>query len=136
VISKILSFIILVPLAILLVVFCVANRQDIPVSLDPLGTSPQLAFEAPLFVLLMGAVIVGLLLGGVGTFLTQAHHRARAARRAREIENLRHERDLANDKLRRLREDQARDEASRQAAALPPARTGESLALARPAHAA
>ncbi len=134
-ISKILSFIILVPLAILLVVFCVANREAIPVSLDPLGTSPQFAFEAPLFVLLMGAVIFGLVLGGLGTFLTQAHHRSRAARRANEIENLRHERDLANDKLRRLREEQTREAAIRQSpAGLPP--RAANLALAGPSAAA
>ncbi|WP_182084220.1 lipopolysaccharide assembly protein LapA domain-containing protein [Aureimonas sp. ME7] len=107
-ISKILSFLVLAPLAILLVVFCVANRAPVPVSLDPIGTLPQFVFAVPLFVLLIGAVILGLLLGGFGTWVTQARYRARTARRRQEVENLRHEVELSNERLRRLREEQAR----------------------------
>jgi uncharacterized integral membrane protein len=120
-VSKILSFIILVPLAIVLVVFCVANREAISVSLDPIGTLPQLAFQAPLFVLLIGSLILGLLLGGVGTWMTQSHYRAKSARRRREVENLKHEVELSNERLRRLREERDREDVARQAtlAALP-----------------
>jgi uncharacterized integral membrane protein len=122
-VSKILSFIILVPLAIVLVVFCVANREAISVSLDPIGTLPQLAFQAPLFVLLIGSLILGLLLGGVGTWMTQSHYRAKSARRRREVENLKHEVELSNERLRRLREERDREDVARQAtlAALPAA---------------
>ena len=119
--SKILSVVILLPLAILLVVFCVANRQPIPVSLDPIGTLPQFAFEEPLFVLLIGSLILGLVLGGIGTWATQAHHRAKAARRRREVENLRHEVELSNERLRRLREERDREQAAAQAALASPA---------------
>jgi len=130
-ISKILSFIILVPLAILLVVFCVANREAISVSLDPIGTLPQLAFQAPLFVLLIGSLIAGLLLGGLGTWMTQSHYRAKSARRRREVENLRHEVDLSNERLRRLREERDREDVAKQAAlanAMAPASTSRALA--------
>lgn len=132
-VSKILSFIILVPLAIVLVVFCVANREAIGVSLDPIGTLPQLAFQAPLFVLLIGSLILGLLLGGVGTWMTQSHYRAKSARRRREVENLRHEVELSNERLRRLREERDREDVARQAAltALPAAQN-PSRALAGP----
>lgn len=121
-IRKILSFIILVPLAILLVVFCVANREAVTVSLDPIGTLPQFGFGAPLFVLLIGSLIAGLLLGGLGTWLTQSHYRAKAARRRKEIDNLRHEVDLTNERLRRLSEERDRD-----------GRAGDGVALAAPA---
>jgi len=130
-ISKILSFIILVPLAILLVVFCVANREAISVSLDPIGTLPQLAFQAPLFVLLIGSLIAGLLLGGLGTWMTQSHYRAKSARRRREVENLRHEVELSNERLRRLREERDREDVAKQAAlanAMMPAPTSRALA--------
>ncbi|WP_061935313.1 lipopolysaccharide assembly protein LapA domain-containing protein [Aureimonas sp. AU22] len=110
-ISKILTFLVLGPLAILLVVFCVANRAPVPVSLDPIGTLPQFVYEVPLFVLLIGAVILGLLLGGFGTWITQRHYRARAARRRNEVENLRHEVEVSNERLRRLREEQIRTSA-------------------------
>ena len=104
-ISRILSLVILVPLAILLVVFCVSNRGPVPVSLDPLGTMPQFTFAPPLFLLLMGAVILGVILGGIGTWLTQSHYRRKAARRKAELARLRREADEANERLRLLRED-------------------------------
>ena len=88
-ISRILSLVILVPLAILLVVFCVSNRGPVPVSLDPLGTMPQFTFAPPLFLLLMGAVILGVILGGIGTWLTQSHYRRKAWKRRNEVERLR-----------------------------------------------
>ncbi|WP_279482743.1 LapA family protein [Aureimonas sp. SK2] len=107
-ISKILSILVLGPLAILLVVFCVANRAPVPVSLDPIGTLPQFVYEVPLFVLLIGAVIAGLILGGFGTWVTQRHYRAKASRRADELENLRHEVEVSKERMRRLREEQSR----------------------------
>ena len=123
-ISKILSFIILVPLAILLVVFCVANREAVTVSLDPFGTMPQFTFALPLFILLMGAVIAGVILGGLGTWFTQAHYRRKAWRRKNEVDRLRREADDAKERLRQLREEKA---------ALP---ASTSLALSSPHHAA
>ncbi|UIJ71656.1 lipopolysaccharide assembly protein LapA domain-containing protein [Aurantimonas sp. HBX-1] len=107
-ISRILTLVLLVPLAILLVVFCVANRQSIPVSLDPLGTMPQLAFEAPLFILLMGAVILGVVLGGLGTWFTQAHYRRKSWKRKYEVERLRREADESRARLRQIEEERAR----------------------------
>lgn len=107
-ISKILSFLILVPLAIVLVVFSVANRQAVQVSLDPIGSMPQLTFEAPLFILLMGAVIVGVVLGGIGTWLTQAHYRRKSWKRKYEVERLRRETEENKAKVRQLQEERAR----------------------------
>lgn len=132
-ISKILSFLVLAPLAIVLVVFCVANRGPVTVSFDPIGTMPQFSFAAPLFVLLIGALIGGLLLGGLGTWLTQSHYRARAARRRSEVENLRHEVEMSNERLRRLNEERERERAAANAALPAP---GASRALAGPSIAA
>ncbi|KQT64336.1 MULTISPECIES: lipopolysaccharide assembly protein LapA domain-containing protein [unclassified Aureimonas] len=122
-VSRILSFLILVPLAILLVVFCVSNRGPVTVSLDPLGTMPQFTYSMPLFILMIGAVIVGLVLGGTGTWLTQAHYRRKAWKRRNEIERLKRDADDARERLRVLSEEKAK------AAALAPS---SSTALAAP----
>jgi uncharacterized integral membrane protein len=106
-ISRILSFVILVPLAILLVVFCVANRAPVTVSLDPFGTMPQFTYALPLFIVLMGAVITGVILGGIGTWLTQSHYRRKAWKRRNEVERLRREAEEAKANLRLLREEKA-----------------------------
>lgn len=123
-ISKILSFIILAPLAILLVVFSVANRAIVPVSLDPFGTMPQFTFGLPLFILLMGAVIVGVVIGGLGTWLTQSHYRRKAWRRKNEVERLKREAEDAKERLRQLREEKA---------ALPPKTVSTALVAPRAA---
>lgn len=106
-ISKVLSFIILVPLALLLVVFCVSNRGAVTLSFDPLGTMPQFNFALPLFLLLMVAVIAGVILGGLGTWFTQAHYRRKAWRRKNEVDRLRREAEEAKERLRQLREEKA-----------------------------
>lgn len=111
-ISRILTLVILLPLALLFVIFCVVNRAPVIVSMDALGTSPQLAFEAPLFVLVLGSMILGVVLGGLGTWFTQSRHRARASRRGREVESLRHEVVQSNEEVRRLREERERERAA------------------------
>lgn len=115
-ISKILSFIILVPLAIVLVVFCVSNREAVTVSLDPFGTMPQLSFASPLFVLLMAAVIVGVILGGIGTWLTQAHYRRKSWRRKHELERLKREAEESRQRVLELQEERERAKMAAQTA--------------------
>ncbi|KAB0682869.1 lipopolysaccharide assembly protein LapA domain-containing protein [Aureimonas leprariae] len=122
-ISRFLSFVILVPLAILIVVFCVANRAPVTVSLDPFGTLPQFVYQIPLFLALMAALIVGTVIGGIGTWFTQAHYRSAAWKRRQEIDRLKREADDARERLRQERESRA--------AALPHA-TGTALAAPRP----
>ena len=117
--SKLLTFLIGLPLAALLIVFCVVNRQPTTISLDIFGTTPSLSLTLPLFVLLLLCVIIGLLLGGVGTWLTQSHYRAKSARRRREIEGLRHEVEVSQERLRRLREEHDRELSAGPALAAP-----------------
>lgn len=85
-ISKIVKTLILVPLGILLVGFAVANRQAIVVSFDPFDASqPSHAATVPLFILIFVLVILGVLIGGIATWLRQRKWR-RAVRRL-ETEN-------------------------------------------------
>ncbi|HET7715225.1 MAG TPA: LapA family protein [Bauldia sp.] len=87
---RFLVLIILIPLAVVIVFFSVANRDNVTVSLDPFSTpSPALFFTAPLFVVLFGALVLGLLIGGIATWVRQGRWR-RAARNAEsEAERLR-----------------------------------------------
>ena len=78
---KIVSAVILVPLAVVIIVFAVANRQSVTVSFDPFSTaSPAYAVTLPLFVLIVMLVILGVLIGGAVAWIGQARWR-RAARR-------------------------------------------------------
>ncbi|HZL29832.1 MAG TPA: LapA family protein [Pseudolabrys sp.] len=78
---KILTWIIVVPLAIIIVAFAVANRQVVTVSFDPLSsTSPALSASLPLFILIFVLVILGVIVGGVAAWLRQGKWR-RAARK-------------------------------------------------------
>lgn len=106
-IAKIVSLLILLPIAAVLVVFTVINRGAVPVTLDPFGSIPQLTFDAPLSLLLLCALIVGVILGGIGAFLSQAHHRRASYKRKHEIERLNRESAKREERIRMLEEDRA-----------------------------
>jgi uncharacterized integral membrane protein len=79
---KLVTALILVPLAIVFVAFAVANRQTVLVSFDPFDqANPAFARSLPLYVLVLALVIGGVVLGGVAAWLRQGKWR-RAARLA------------------------------------------------------
>ena len=81
-IRKIVTALILVPLAIVLVTFAVANRQTVIISFDPFDqTHPAFALALPLFALILLLVIGGVIVGGAAAWLRQSKWR-RAARLA------------------------------------------------------
>jgi hypothetical protein len=94
---KFFSAVVLVPLGLVLLLAAVANRQAVTVSLDPF-LSGERAFSVtqPLFVILLVTLMIGVVVGGVTTWLRQGKWR-RAARAAqaesralrREVESLR-----------------------------------------------
>jgi uncharacterized membrane protein YciS (DUF1049 family) len=75
--KRVLQLLILVPLAIVGVAFAVANRQIVAISFDPFAMHPseQIAVKAPLFVVLIITLAVGVLVGGFFTWLGQGKHR-------------------------------------------------------------
>jgi uncharacterized integral membrane protein len=78
---KIVTTIIVVPLATLIIAFAVANRQLVTVSFDPFNsTNPAYAVPLPLFILIFVLVILGVVVGGVAAWLRQSKWR-RAARK-------------------------------------------------------
>ena len=87
---KFLAFAILVPLAIIIVMFAVANREIITVSFDPVDSAhPALALKMPLFMLIFVLVAVGVVVGGIATWLKQHKWRIRARRAEAEARDLR-----------------------------------------------
>ena len=89
---KIVAAVILIPLAIVIIAFAVANRQMVTVSLDPFSSEhPASSLTLPLFALIIVLLIVGVVIGGVAAWLRQAKWRRVARRLEREAEELRGE---------------------------------------------
>src|SRR5690242_2169005 len=67
---KILTAIVVIPLLILVVGFAVANRQAVTISFDPFSSAqPAYAVTLPLFVVIFILVILGVIVGGIATWL-------------------------------------------------------------------
>lgn len=91
---KIVTALIVVPLAIIIVAFAVANRQAITVSFDPLSsTNPAYAVTLPLFVLIFVLLILGVLIGGFAAWIGQAKWRRSARKLDADVRMLRQEMD-------------------------------------------
>jgi uncharacterized integral membrane protein len=91
---KLVTIFVLVPLAVLIVMFAVANREIITVSFDPFDSAqPALAFRMPLFVLIFVLVGLGVLIGGMAAWLKQHKWRVRARRAEADVRRLRDELD-------------------------------------------
>src|ERR687893_710549 len=61
-----LKALILFPVAILVVLLAVANRGPVTLSLDPFDREvPEIAFTVPLFAVIFGSVMLGVVIGGI-----------------------------------------------------------------------
>jgi uncharacterized integral membrane protein len=87
---KIVAAIVLVPLAIVIIAFAVANRGAVTISFDPFsGSDPAATVSLPLFGLMILLLIVGVLIGGMASWLRQGRWRGAARRFEREVVVLR-----------------------------------------------
>src|SRR5580692_2849426 len=88
-----LKLLVLAPIAVLLLIFAFANRQIITVSFDPFvdGDIPAFAITAPLFLILILAMMLGVLAGGAATWFAQGKYRKAARQNRAEAERLRNE---------------------------------------------
>ena len=88
--KTLLKWLILSPIAIVIVTFAIINRQVVPVIFDPFGSDdPGLRLQAPLFFVMFAAAMAG----GLATWIAQGRHR-RALRDARaDVAHLRAEAD-------------------------------------------
>jgi uncharacterized integral membrane protein len=87
---RIVAAIVLVPLAVIIIAFAVANRQEVMISFDPFDAS-QSAYSRTtwLFVPIFAALIIGVLIGGLASWLRQGKWRGAARRFERELQVLR-----------------------------------------------
>ena len=80
---KLVAALIVVPLGVLLVALSVVNRKPVTLGLNPFDASSGFAIEAPFFLFLLGAFALGLLIGGLATWLSQGKWRKTARVEAR-----------------------------------------------------
>ena len=89
-VNRLILIAVFVPLAIVLVALAVANRGAVPFTLDPFNPgNPGLIWQLPLFVLLFAAIVVGMIVGSLATWVRQGRYRKLARQRAQEAEMLR-----------------------------------------------
>lgn len=94
---KFFTALVLVPVAILFVVFAVANRHLVTVSFDPFNSiTPSVSLTLPLFLVIILVAALGVVAGGVMTWFRQGRwrraarqHEADAQRARRELADLR-----------------------------------------------
>ena len=98
---KLVNALVILPLAIIFVVFAVANRQLVTLSFDPFGSNdPALGVSSPLFIVIIAAVSFGVIAGSIATWFGQ--HRWRKAAKLHEAE-ARHARAQLADLRERMR---------------------------------
>jgi uncharacterized integral membrane protein len=85
-IRKIVTVLILIPLALGIAMFAVSNRAPVALGFDPFGAQPPMfAYPVPLFLALLAALILGVVIGGVAAWSAQRKWRRRARRLASEL---------------------------------------------------
>lgn len=89
---RIFHVLISIPVAIVLIALMVANRAPVPLSVDIFNPgNPALTFTAPFFVWLAGAALVGVLAGGIATWLADGKLRRDRRTFRKEAQQLRYE---------------------------------------------
>ncbi len=112
---KIVFWLVLIPIAIVILMFALANREVVTVSFDPFNAAaPAASISIPLFVLTFVLVILGVFIGGAASWLRQSGYRRAAKRRDADVNALRREIETLNAKL----EDKFEAPVSNQAARL------------------
>jgi uncharacterized integral membrane protein len=96
--KRIVGWFVLVPLCAVLIVFALANRQLVVLNFNPLAPTEGIAASGagvPLFLVIFGVLLVGVLLGGVATWFAQGAHRRDERHYKRETERLHRELEVA-----------------------------------------
>lgn len=87
--NRLLTLLIALPVAVILIVLSVANRSAVSITLDPFNPgNPALTYTAPLFLWVLGALLTGIIIGGLLIWFTQGRHRKLARKRKAETDAL------------------------------------------------
>jgi len=88
--NRVVLVVILVPLAVVLIALAVANRETVAFTVDPFNPgNPALTASLPFFIFLFAAFGLGMIVGGVATWIRQGRYRKLARRHRLEAEGLR-----------------------------------------------
>lgn len=86
---RFLKMLIAIPAALAIVLFSIANRQSIRVSFDPFSReAPAVFVDVPMFAVVLAALAVGVLLGGIAAWFAQGRHRKAERQLKREVNRL------------------------------------------------
>jgi uncharacterized integral membrane protein len=99
---KFVAGLIVVPLGVLLVALAVVNRKPVMLGLNPFDGNSGFGVEAPFFLFLLGAFALGLVIGGLATWLGQGKWRRTARVEAREASTWRRRADRLEKELEGL----------------------------------
>ncbi|MBN9282079.1 MAG: DUF1049 domain-containing protein [Hyphomicrobium denitrificans] len=102
-VRRLLALFVAFPLGAILIAIAVSNRQPVALILDPfVPENPALSIELPFYAYLLGALVVGVILGGIATWMGQSRWRQtaraqgqRAQRWQAEADRLTRERDTS-----------------------------------------
>jgi uncharacterized integral membrane protein len=87
---RILTAIVVMPIALVMIAFAVANRHLVTISLDPFASNdPVASVTLPLFALVFLLLIVGVFIGGAASWLRHGRLRWMARRLEAELRKLR-----------------------------------------------
>jgi hypothetical protein len=97
---KLILALVVIPLAVVVIALAVVNRKSAVLILDPFGgAEPNLSLEAPFFLFLLGAFTIGLLVGGIASWLNQGKWRRTAREGVREARDWRRQADRLEKEL-------------------------------------
>jgi len=106
---KILSWMITLPLGLIIIVFSIANRTPVEVSIWPLPFTADI----PLYIISLIALVSGVVWGGVSAWLAAGHIRKRSRENLRRAEHA--EQDLKQAQARLVQLEQAEKDRTRSA---------------------
>lgn len=87
-----LKLLLVLPVAVAIILFAIANRGPVTVSLDPFTRdAPMFAWSVPLYAVALGGIALGILAGGLATWFGQRVHRKAEREYRRESQTLRAE---------------------------------------------
>ncbi len=83
--KRIFLWLLTIPAGLFLVALAVANRHEVQLVLDPFNPqNPVISQSLPFYIFLFTALIIGVVLGGMATWMTQSKWRQTARRRTQE----------------------------------------------------
>lgn len=103
--KRLITLFIIAPIAILVIWLAVTNRTPVTVAIPPdVGGQPIFTFSAPLYMLIFGSVLLGLVLGSMATWFKQGKHRKAAREQKVEATKWHFEADKAKERADELAE--------------------------------